>query len=108
MTDSEATRLRRKGHMARQLDIAKFVGRWIVPRARPRHPGRRSARWELEASLDETLAARPTDAPVWLFGYGSPMWNPAFPSPNAVSNASGMYDGSVCGCAFDATERRYR
>jgi glutathione-specific gamma-glutamylcyclotransferase len=33
---------------------------------------------ELEASLDETLAARPTDAPVWLFGYGSLMWNPAF------------------------------
>jgi len=33
---------------------------------------------ELEASLDETFAARPTDAPVWLFGYGSLMWNPAF------------------------------
>jgi cation transport protein ChaC len=33
---------------------------------------------ELEASLDETLAARPTDGPVWLFGYGSLMWNPAF------------------------------
>jgi cation transport protein ChaC len=33
---------------------------------------------ELEASLDETLAARPTDDPVWLFGYGSLMWNPAF------------------------------
>jgi len=33
---------------------------------------------ELEASLDETLAARPTDAPAWLFGYGSLMWNPAF------------------------------
>ena len=33
---------------------------------------------ELEASLDETLAARPADAPVWLFGYGSLMWNPAF------------------------------
>jgi cation transport protein ChaC len=33
---------------------------------------------ELEASLDETLAARPTDAPIWLFGYGSLMWNPAF------------------------------
>src|SRR5262249_22306334 len=33
---------------------------------------------ELEASLDETLAARPANAPVWLFGYGSLMWNPAF------------------------------
>lgn len=33
---------------------------------------------ELETSLDQTLAARPTDGPVWLFGYGSLMWNPAF------------------------------
>jgi len=33
---------------------------------------------ELEASLDETLAARPADCPAWLFGYGSLMWKPAF------------------------------
>jgi hypothetical protein len=60
---------------------------------------------ELEASLDETLAARPTDAPVWLFGYGSLMWNPAF-SYAAVSErfADGI-DGSVCGCGLGAAHR---
>jgi glutathione-specific gamma-glutamylcyclotransferase len=33
---------------------------------------------EIEASLTETLAARPTSDPIWVFGYGSLMWNPAF------------------------------
>lgn len=33
---------------------------------------------ERRASLDETLAARPTAGDVWLFGYGSLIWNPAF------------------------------
>jgi cation transport protein ChaC len=33
---------------------------------------------EIEASLTETLAARPTADPIWVFGYGSLMWNPAF------------------------------
>ena len=31
----------------------------------------------IEASLHAMLAAHPTDADVWLFGYGSLMWNPA-------------------------------
>ncbi|NIY46763.1 gamma-glutamylcyclotransferase [Cedecea colo] len=30
------------------------------------------------ASLAATLACRPDPSPVWLFGYGSLMWNPAF------------------------------
>lgn len=30
------------------------------------------------ASLAATLACRPDQSPVWLFGYGSLMWNPAF------------------------------
>ena len=32
---------------------------------------------EREESLRQTLAARPTSEPVWLFGYGSLIWNPA-------------------------------
>lgn len=31
-----------------------------------------------EDSLNQTLAQRPGDAPVWVFGYGSLMWNPVF------------------------------
>jgi cation transport protein ChaC len=33
---------------------------------------------EIEASLDAMLAAHPPGADVWVFGYGSLMWNPAF------------------------------
>jgi len=32
------------------------------------------------ASLDCTLAKRPDNSPVWIFGYGSLMWNPVFES----------------------------
>ncbi len=32
---------------------------------------------EIEADLDATLAHHPPDQDVWLFGYGSLMWNPA-------------------------------
>jgi cation transport protein ChaC len=33
---------------------------------------------EIEASLDAMLAAHDPAADVWVFGYGSLMWNPAF------------------------------
>ncbi|HFZ8993209.1 TPA: gamma-glutamylcyclotransferase [Citrobacter freundii] len=36
--------------------------------------------WSVEqraASLAATLACRPDNGPVWIFGYGSLMWNPA-------------------------------
>lgn len=32
----------------------------------------------LERSLDETLAGREDGSPLWLFAYGSLMWNPGF------------------------------
>jgi glutathione-specific gamma-glutamylcyclotransferase len=33
---------------------------------------------EIQASLDEMLASHDPTADVWVFGYGSLMWNPAF------------------------------
>ena len=33
---------------------------------------------ERRRSLDATLAAQPTSGDVWLFAYGSLIWNPAF------------------------------
>ena len=33
---------------------------------------------EIEADLDDALKQHPPDEDVWLFGYGSLMWNPAF------------------------------
>lgn len=32
----------------------------------------------LQQSLDETLARRPCSGPLWVFAYGSLMWNPGF------------------------------
>jgi cation transport protein ChaC len=54
---------------------------------------------EIEASLTETLKARPTPDPIWVFGYGSLMWNPAFAfaeSRGATFCAAGI-DGSASG-----------
>lgn len=33
---------------------------------------------EIDASLDATLAGHPAGQDIWVFGYGSLMWNPAF------------------------------
>ena len=45
-------------------------------RATPDFPIRSDA--ELDASLDAALAGHPPGEDVWVFGYGSLMWNPAF------------------------------
>jgi cation transport protein ChaC len=49
--------------------------------------------WSAEqraASLAATLACRPDDGPVWIFGYGSLMWNPAL---EFVESATGTLPG---------------
>lgn len=42
-------------------------------------PGQpRWSRERIQASMHATLAGRPAGAPVWLFAYGSLIWNPVF------------------------------
>ena len=48
----------------------------IRARATPDFPIRSDA--ELEHSLDETLGQHPAGQDLWVFAYGSLMWNPAF------------------------------
>ena len=48
----------------------------IRKRATPDFPVRTDE--ELDASLDAALAGHPAGEDVWVFGYGSLMWNPAF------------------------------
>ncbi len=63
--------------------------------------------WSAEqraASLAATLACRPDDGPVWIFGYGSLMWNPALEFAESAT-------GTACGLAsriLPAPDRRTR
>jgi cation transport protein ChaC len=53
-----------------------YVQRMVAESGVPPFPVMSEA--ELKASLAATLAKRPDGAAVWLFGYGSLIWNPAF------------------------------
>jgi len=48
------------------------------------------------ASLDCTLAKRPDQSPVWIFGYGSLMWNPIFESEEACPATLNGYHRAFC------------
>lgn len=48
------------------------------------------------ASLDCTLARRPDNSPVWIFGYGSLMWNPVFDSEEARPATLRGYHRAFC------------
>ena len=62
--------------------------------ATPDFPIRSDA--ELEASLDEALADYPAGEDVWVFGYGSLMWNPAFHFAEQVSAQLRGYHRRFC------------
>jgi len=48
------------------------------------------------ASLSCTLARRPDNSPVWIFGYGSLMWNPVFDSEEARPATLHGYHRAFC------------
>ncbi|CAM3969591.1 MULTISPECIES: gamma-glutamylcyclotransferase [Rahnella] len=48
------------------------------------------------ASLGCTLARRPDNSPVWIFGYGSLMWNPVFDSEEARPATLHGYHRAFC------------
>lgn len=48
------------------------------------------------ASLSCTLARRPDNSPVWIFGYGSLMWNPVFDSEEARPAILRGYHRAFC------------
>jgi glutathione-specific gamma-glutamylcyclotransferase len=61
---------------------------------------------EIEADLDRTLARHPPGADVWLFGYGSLMWNPAI---HFVERRAGLVRGRhrrYCLCCTAGAGRR--
>lgn len=48
------------------------------------------------ASLAAVLASRPDRNPVWIFGYGSLMWNPAFESDDVVEGTLQGWHRAFC------------
>ena len=56
----------------------------------------------IEADLDATLAHHPADADVWLFGYGSLMWNPAIEYAERCAGAVNGWHRRFCLVAHGA------
>nr|WP_024967859.1 gamma-glutamylcyclotransferase [Pantoea sp. IMH] len=55
--------------------------------------------WSCEqraASLAATLACRPDDSPVWVFGYGSLMWNPVFEAEEVAEGTLNGWHRAFC------------
>lgn len=48
------------------------------------------------ASLAGTLACRPDHSPVWIFGYGSLMWNPVFESDEVAEGTLTGWHRAFC------------
>lgn len=48
------------------------------------------------ASLAATLACRPDHSPVWIFGYGSLMWNPIFESEETAEGTLRGWHRAFC------------
>ncbi|WP_413711724.1 gamma-glutamylcyclotransferase [Rhizobium sp. Rhizsp82] len=51
---------------------------------------------QLERSLDEAMASRPHGDEVWLFAYGSLIWNPAFDYEDRVGASVTGWQRSFC------------
>lgn len=55
--------------------------------------------WSCEkraASLSATLACRPDQSPVWIFGYGSLMWNPVFEADEVAAGTLQGWHRAFC------------
>ncbi|QKJ86964.1 Gamma-glutamylcyclotransferase [Paramixta manurensis] len=48
------------------------------------------------ASLAATLACRPDNSPVWIFGYGSLMWNPVFEAEEIAAATLNGWHRAFC------------
>ena len=48
------------------------------------------------ASLAATLACRPDHSPVWIFGYGSLMWNPVFEADEVAAGTLQGWHRAFC------------
>ncbi len=64
-------------NLSRELLESEYFQKLATANARPDRPVPLT-REQLEASLQQLLANRPDTDHVWIFGYGSLVWNPIF------------------------------